>query len=133
MNKTTIDAINTRTSDKTINQIADEVHENAVNHGFHDAQLVTDDFFNYQTCNLYGEVAELHQAWRSGEWSNPCDKADKMKSLGLRPLTCAEEDYADIVIRVLDQCRRLNIDIASAIEIKHQYNITRPFMHGKKS
>lgn len=55
-----------------------------------------------------------------------------MLALGLPALTCAEEEYADIVIRALDQCRRLGIDIQRAIEAKHAYNRTREYKHGKK-
>jgi hypothetical protein len=51
----------------------------------------------------------------------------------MAPLTCREEEYADIIIRTLDQCRRLGVDIQRAVEIKHAYNLTRPYKHGKKN
>jgi NTP pyrophosphatase (non-canonical NTP hydrolase) len=117
----------------TINQIADAVHANARAHGFHPEGQTEREFINEQICTLHGEVSELHDAWRSGKLRAPCDKADKMEALGLPPLTCIEEEYADIIIRALDQCRRLNVDIARAIEIKHRFNVTRPFKHGKLS
>ena len=117
----------------TINEIADAVHANAVAHGFHDAQKTDDDFINYQLNNAHGELCELHDAWRAGKLHHPCDKAEKMMELGLSPLSCLEEEEADTIIRCLDRCRRLGVDIAMAIKIKHAYNISRPFMHGKKS
>ena len=56
-----------------------------------------------------------------------------MDDMGLDPLSCAEEELADIVIRVLDVSRRLGIDIMRAIAVKHTYNVTRPFRHGKRN
>ena len=79
--------------------------------------------------NLHDEVSELHEAWRNNKLNDPCDKAEKMAAAGLPPLTCKEEENADIVIRVLDNCRHLGIDIARAIEIKHSFNATRERRH----
>lgn len=115
----------------SLDQIADAVHENARNHGFHDDPNL--ELFLERHLNLlHDEISELHDAIRSGKAHNLCDKANKMKDLGLIPVTNLEEEYADIVIRVLDQCRRLGIDIARAVATKHAYNVTRPHMHGKK-
>ena len=55
-----------------------------------------------------------------------------MEALGITPLSCAEEELADIIIRCLDNARRLNINILMAIQSKHAYNQTRQRMHGKK-
>ena len=42
-----------------------------------------------------------------------------------------EEEFADLIIRLLDTSERLGLNIAKAIEEKCKYNVTRPFMHGK--
>lgn len=117
---------------KTLNEIADAVHANAVEKGFHDFAESHDRFIDSQTNNLHDEVSELHEAWRNGKFFQPCDKAPLMERMALKPLNCAEEEYADIIIRALDQCRRLNIDIQTAIEVKHAFNKTRPHRHGGK-
>ncbi len=117
----------------TVDQIADMVHENAKAKGFHPEGQSEREFINEQVANLHDEVSELHEAWRNGTLRSLCDKAEKMVQLGLPPLTCAEEEYADIIIRALDQCRRLGVDISRAIEIKHKFNVTRPHRHGKLS
>lgn len=119
------------TEDMTIDQIADTVHANARGKGFHDRPV--DVFLAEQANNLHAEVSELWDAYRAGKLYDLCDKADGMEKLGLPPLTCIEEEYADLIIRALDQCRRLGVPIARAIAIKHQYNLSRPHMHGKKN
>lgn len=119
--------------DDTIDEIADRVHHNAKAKGFHDPNQSEGDYLAHMCCNKHEEVSELYSAWRTGKLREPCDKAEKMVQLGLPPLNCAEEEYADIVIRVFDECRRLNIDISRAIAVKHAFNTTRPYKHGKLS
>ena len=82
--------------------------------------------------NIHNEVSELHEAWRNNKLNKLCDKSKKMIKLGIKPLTCAEEELADIVIRALDNSRQYGIDIESAILRKHEYNKYRPFRHGGK-
>ena len=43
-----------------------------------------------------------------------------------------EEEMADIVIRVVNMCAYLNIDLESHLIAKMRYNATRPKYHGKK-
>ena len=117
---------------RTIDQIADAVYENAVAKGFHAVKKSEDDFIEGACNNLHDEVSELHEAWRNGQLREFCDKHEKMRALGLPILTCLEEELADIVIRALDNARRLGVDIQRAIEAKHAFNLTRPPMHGGK-
>ena len=83
--------------------------------------------------NFHGEASELWEAARRGDLFKPCDKAAKMRALGLRALGCAEEELADMLIRTLDIADVLGLDIEDAVRIKHAFNKTRPFMHGKKA
>ena len=41
-------------------------------------------------------------------------------------------ELADAVIRILDLCEVLGIDLEQAIADKHAYNATRPHLHGGK-
>lgn len=93
--------------------------------------------------NMYSEVSELWEAWREGKVQQPstssyvdpatlCDKAEKMKALGLAPLTCIEEELADMLIRTLDTAHAFGVDIDRAVETKRAYNATRAHRHGGK-
>lgn len=84
------------------------------------------------TANQHGESSELWEAFRAGKLNQLCDKADKMRAAGLEPLTCAEEEIADVLIRALDNAEILGIDPAKAVATKHNYNLTRPALHGGK-
>lgn len=43
-----------------------------------------------------------------------------------------EEELADVVIRVLDFAQQHDLRLSDAIVAKMQYNVTRPYKHGKK-
>lgn len=82
--------------------------------------------------NMHGEISEAWEAYRAGKLNAPCDKAAKMEALGLRPLTCLEEELADIGIRLLDSAEALGVNLEEVIGIKHEYNGSRPYKHGGK-
>lgn len=117
---------------QTINHISEEVHDLAWEKGWHHIEE-TEDAFIERTCNnIHDEISELHTAWRDNKLHALCDKADDMIIHDINPLTCLEEEMADIIIRVLDSCKKLNVDINSAIIRKHLYNKTRLHRHGGK-
>ena len=108
-----------------LNAMADEAHANAREKGFHDdieTKPPIDRVAAY-VANLHGEVSEFWEAARKGKLFKQCDKPI--------PLTCAEEELADTVLRSMDTARALKIDLGRAIRIKHEYNRTRPRMHNK--
>jgi NTP pyrophosphatase (non-canonical NTP hydrolase) len=119
-----------RETNMTINEVAIMVHDNARAHGFHPEEKI-EIFFANQCNNLHNEVSELWDCLRSGIFYNFCDKADKMRELNIKPLTSVEEELADIIIRALDISMRLNINVEEAVLNKHQYNLQRPYKHGK--
>lgn len=43
-----------------------------------------------------------------------------------------EDEMADSIIRALDMCGYLNIDIQAHVEAKMRYNSTRGYKHGKE-
>lgn len=112
--------------------VARKVHELAIQKGWHDDDASEDAFIERTCNNLHDEVSELHEAWRNNKLHSPCDKAEKMKELGLIELTCLQEELADIVIRAFDTAGRLHIDVGQVIATKHFFNISRPMRHGGK-
>lgn len=111
---------------ETINEVAAEVHANAVAKGWHqnEPQMLTIGEVSAFVANVHGEVAELWEAARNNELFTGCDK-------GI-PLTCMEEELADIVIRVFDFASKRGLRIGDAIKVKHKYNESRPHRHGGK-
>jgi len=112
----------------SIKQIAERTHAIATAHGFHPPEEPADVYFQQALNNLHGEVSELNEAWRKGTLHSPCDKADKMDV----PLTCLEEELADVILRTFDVAEKLGVDIQRAVEVKSRFNETRPFRHGNK-
>lgn len=116
-----------------LTQIINAVHKNAVVHGFHPKNEKLIDFIGKSMANIHREVSELWEAFRCGQEKELCDKANMMRAHDLPPLSCEEEELADMAIRVFDLSKRLKIDLLRAILIKHAYNKTRPYKHGKKN
>lgn len=97
--------------------------------GFHSSKKINfGDFIS----NLHGEISELWEAYRANILNKPCDKSEKMETLFGESLTCAEEEVADVLIRLLDIACTLKINLARAVKLKTEYNKTRPYRHGNK-
>ena len=108
-----------------LSAVALHVYKVAQISGFHENdEDLTNGRFGEFCANLNGEVSELWEAYRKGNLNKQCDKPVA--------LTCAAEELSDIVIRCFDTAITLGIDIGAAIQLKDQYNQTRPFKHGDK-
>lgn len=83
--------------------------------------------------NLMSEVTELWEAYRNNALYAPCDKAYKMRSHGIEPLTNQEEEAADIFIRLMDFAHDNKIDMDKAVRAKFAFNATRGHRHGGKA
>jgi len=112
----------------TLNALAKRIFDFNVGMGWHEGPP---DLAKY-LMNLHSEISEWWEAWRKGEDDKPCDKAEKMRAMGLRPLTAREEEIADIIIRTLDTAHAFDIDVDDAVEIKLAYNATRGHRYGGK-
>lgn len=117
---------------KALNDVANEVHLNAVDKGFHDFDESEAEFLTRTVANIHGEVSELWEAHRNNKLRSYCDKHEKMMALGMSPLDNCSEELADVIIRALDTAKRLGVDIGEAIATKHAYNKQRPWRHGSK-
>lgn len=115
----------------TMKEWSKAVFENAKAHGFHHRE--SDAKFIESFCNnQHGEVTELYEAYRSGKLHKLCDKAEGMTKLGVKPLTCIQEEVADMVSRAFGICGRFGLDPEEILYAKHVYNVHRPHRHGGK-
>ena len=71
---------------------------------------------------MHSELSEVLEAFRN---NNP-------KSEKIPEFSNAEEELADVVIRIMDFSYARNLDIPAAILAKMEYNKNRPIKHGGK-
>jgi NTP pyrophosphatase (non-canonical NTP hydrolase) len=105
-----------------LNKIRDEIHENAVKHGWWDE----DRHFGSVVALMHSELSEALEEYRNGHEPNEIYFGEGGKPEGI-PI-----ELADCIIRILDYCGKKEIDIDGAIRLKHEYNKTRPYRHGGK-
>lgn len=134
-----------------LNRLSDEVHENAVAHGWWDEERS----FPEVIALVHSELSEALEEYRNGRplLYFPCNAGGVCTDeSGEEGLTCGSVvpdgnggckakshkpegvaiELADAIIRILDYCGKAGIDIEEAIAIKHEYNKTRPYRHGGK-
>lgn len=70
---------------------------------------------------MHSELGEATEAQRKALAS------DKLEGF-----TGEEEEYADVIIRILDHAGKKRLRLGEAVVLKMRYNAGRPFMHGKK-
>lgn len=102
-----------------LNDLAKMIHDNNVKKGFYENDSKT---FAENIALMHSELSEALEADRKD--NPPSEKIDGHCQVA--------EELADAVIRILDTAAHNNIDIGDAIVAKHQYNLTRPYKHGKK-
>ena len=127
----------------TINELAKEIHKNAVEHGWWDEPRSFGDIIAL----CHSELSEALEEYRSGneyayfscgrDWNcvlhdpngdnSECFGCPKHKPEGIAV------EMADCIIRIFDWCGKENIDIEQIILTKHEYNKTRPYRHGGKA
>lgn len=107
-----------------LNELRDDIHQLARDKGWYDNPETDDQFIARFVANTHGELSELWEAHRKRLLNQSCDKDAN--------LTFLEEEMADIIIRTLDACGRLNVNIEHAVSLKHEHNKSRTYRHGNK-
>jgi NTP pyrophosphatase (non-canonical NTP hydrolase) len=123
----------------SLNELRDRVHALAREKGWYDdvESPPAPRTIAAWLANIHGEVSEALEDVRSGRtelrYSDDYHQSDnppgypRLKPVGL------PSELADVIIRVLDTCAALGIDIEQAVELKHAYNATRSHRHGNKA
>jgi hypothetical protein len=120
-----------------LNQLAQEIHENAVAHGWWNEPRS----FPEIAALIHSEISEALEAFRDDEpmvnavcAPGQCDFYDKCDKA---PGECKPEgvavELADAIIRILDYTAAKEIDITAVILAKHEYNKGRPYRNGGKA
>lgn len=105
-----------------------EIHALAVEKGWYPNgdQRPASELAPVIVANLHGEVSEAWEEYRKGHPLDHIYFREDGKPEGF-PV-----ELADLVIRVLDTCDAIGIDLARVIRMKHNFNKTRPHRHGGK-
>jgi NTP pyrophosphatase (non-canonical NTP hydrolase) len=148
---------------KTLNELRDEIHKNAVKHGFYEdescaVKIVTAEgtegmeealkhaFFAQKIALIHSELSEALEADRKGGRPD-MERFERLESVPVNPSAnpghvyvfdfnlciknTVEDELTDVIIRTLDLCGYLGIDIEKHVELKMKYNELREYKHGK--
>lgn len=140
---------------QALNELSREVYQNAVDHGFYDAEhkiseaaggdIYTHEIlqhlvFGQRIALINSELSEALEADRLGRFAKHVRAVESALAqnasfeaafrAGIKDTV--EDEIADALIRILDLCAANNIDIGTHVRLKMEYNSRRPKMHGKK-
>lgn len=119
-----------------LNDLAADIHANAVAHGWWDEARSFGDI----VALCHSELSEALEAYRDGEelvhgccghctFEASCDHPAPAGETGCKPEGVAVE-MIDCIIRILDWCGKMGVDVDGVLAMKHAYNKGRPYRHG---
>jgi len=119
-----------------LNELRDKIHENAKAHGFYDDEKVNIPEKLMLIVSELGEAMEAYRNNYNADWegyASLIERSIEDKNGAFERLIkdSFEDELADTIIRLLDLCGYMKIDIEKHIELKMKYNETRPYKHNK--
>lgn len=115
-------------SAEKLNSLAKEIHDNAVSKGFYDEKPCIPQLLMLVVSEL-GEALEAERKGRKAPNEVPADVDEAYFKANIKDTF--EDEVADSLIRILDMCAYLVIDIERHVSLKMNYNRNRPYKHGK--
>ena len=131
-----------------INELAKEVHENAVAHGWWEKPPTLPEAL----CLIHAELSEALEEYREGnpliygtcahaaedcKFSGVCDRVGRPGEGEGIDGPCKPEgiavELADVILRTLDLMAALGVDVDAVVMAKHKYNLGREYRHGGKT
>jgi NTP pyrophosphatase (non-canonical NTP hydrolase) len=100
---------------------------NVDNGWYEDDRTVGDDI-----ALLHSEVSEMLEAYREGGLADQTAPAATPEGVGLPKPEGFGSEAADVLVRLLDTCKRRKVNLAFEFERKLAYNKTRGHKHGGK-
>jgi NTP pyrophosphatase (non-canonical NTP hydrolase) len=100
------------------------IHANNKAKGFYDGPQAEN--LHTKLVLAIGEISEAVEELRAGHEPTEIyyhDDSLKPEGFGI--------EVADCVIRLMDVCEHLGIDLERCMTLKHNYNVNRPYKHGK--
>jgi len=116
---------------RQLNELAKEIHQDNVDRGFYEKPRET----GTELMLIVSELSEALEAFRKDKFVNKEDlykhifDKDHFKE---KIKDTFEDEIADALIRILDMCGNMNIDITEHVYQKLEYNRTREYKHGGK-
>ena len=131
-----------------INELAKEVHDNAVAHGWWEKPPTLPEAL----CLIHSELSEALEEYREGnpliygtcalaaedcKYSGVCDRVGRPGEGEGIDGPCKPEgiavELADVILRTLDLMAALGVDVDAVVTAKHKYNLGREYRHGRKA
>ena len=105
-------------------------HQNAIKHGFWDDPETPAGLIAL----MHSELSEALEGIRkpTEQHIRHIDELKSASSKKIPGFSNLEEEFADVIIRILDFAGRYKLHIGEAILAKHEFNKSRPYKHGKE-
>lgn len=106
-----------------------EIHQIAKSKGWYKKKPTVGDLIAL----CHSELSEALEEYRGfAKCNKKCLRIIAKDSLQDNKPVGFSVELADCIMRILDMCEYLKLDIATAIQMKIEYNKTRSYKHGNK-